>query len=59
MIWDPPLGWCIVDCDGSGCGSGDTGWHTHQPQFPPWWVQAPVARARVEHGHVTYTTDTP
>jgi len=31
--WDRfPLGMFEVDCDGSACGSGNTGLHVHPPQ---------------------------
>ena len=57
MIFEPPLSWCIVDCDGSACGSGNVGRHTHpvQTHQVPWYVDAPVARARVDNGQVTYS----
>jgi hypothetical protein len=56
MNWEPPLSWCIVDCDGSACGSGlHVGRHTHQVQSSPWYVDTPVARAYVENGRVTYS----
>jgi hypothetical protein len=56
MIWEPPLSWCIVDCDGSVCGSGNVARHIHQPQFPPWWATPiPAAHVHVDNGRVTYT----
>jgi hypothetical protein len=47
---DLPLSACVVECDGSACGSGPAGWHTHRPQDGG----SPAAYARVENGRVTY-----
>jgi hypothetical protein len=52
MIWEPPLSWCTVDCDGSACGSGKHDPHVHQPQFHPWCASVPAARAVVRRGAV-------
>jgi hypothetical protein len=37
MEWEPPLSWCRVECDGSACGSGNTGWHdiSREPEYIP------------------------
>jgi hypothetical protein len=58
MHFEPPLSWCVVECDGSGCASGNTGWHTHQPQVGETVLTGPLpaAHARVERGNVTYTS---
>jgi hypothetical protein len=50
MIFDPPLSACIVDCDGSACGSGNVGQHVHPVQDG----RPPVARATVRNGQVAY-----
>jgi hypothetical protein len=65
MKFEVPLSWCVVECDGSACGSGSAvGWHTHPVQEDPqrWGILwgairkpwEPVAHVRVENGVRTY-----
>jgi hypothetical protein len=43
---DIPLSFFEVDCDGSACGSGDTGLHVHPAQH----AHFPVGRVTVRNG---------
>jgi hypothetical protein len=56
--FNPPLSWCVVDCDGSACGSPNVGAHTHpvQTHDVPYALRSliPVARATVRNGVVIY-----
>ncbi|SET50239.1 hypothetical protein [Nonomuraea wenchangensis] len=48
-----PLSYFEVECDGSACGSGPVGWHTHPEQRG----REPLGRVRVTEGRRTYLTD--
>ncbi|MET8985876.1 hypothetical protein ABZW49_10545 [Nonomuraea wenchangensis] len=45
-----PLAYFEVECDGSACGSGPVGWHTHPEQHG----REPIGRVRVTQGQRTY-----